>query len=471
MALSPVTADFLGALAQALPDGVITKAGPRYLEDPRDAYQGNAAYVLKPHTTQEAAAIVRLCHDHKVGVIPYAGGTGLVGGQVAAIDPAPVLLSVERMQTIRDVDAANNTVTVGAGAVLADIQTAADAAARLFPLSMASEGSCRIGGNLATNAGGVQVLRYGNARDLCLGIEAVLPDGSIYHDLKGLRKDNTGYDLRNLLIGSEGSLGVITAATLKLFPKPQDSVTALVKTPSPTAAVDFFHEMQSRFDGLISAFELLHGQGLMFVAEAFPDLRQPFQPIPDWSVLVEITGGSDAHLDDRLMSALDAAAQHALIEDALVAQNMEQRQAFWQLRESIPLANRKIGAVSSHDISVPVSAIPAFIQAGFEAIEKIGPFRINCFGHLGDGNLHYNVFPPAGHTKADAIHKKDTVKACVYDLVHRFGGSFSAEHGIGRLKIAELEKYGDPTKRAALRAIKTALDPRGIMNPGVIIPV
>lgn len=461
------TTEFFTALKNSLPSDRISDAENVYLMEPRDLYHGKAACLIRPKTTAEVASVVKLCDQYRVGIIPYAGGTGLVGGQVADIDPVPILLSVERMDKTRSIDIENNTLTVEAGAILENIQNIADQNDRLFPLSLAAQGSCRIGGNLATNAGGVQVLRYGNARDLCLGIEAVLPNGSIYNGLSGLRKDNTGYDVRNLLIGSEGSLGVITAATLKMFPKPKEIATAMVVVPNPKAAIALLEVVQSSLDGLTSAFELISGHGLRFLADKIPDIRQAFSPIPKWCVLIEAGGGEGANLNERLQSALEVVFEKDLISDALIAQNKQQSQDFWLLRESIPLANKMVGAISSHDISLPISAIPEFIQKGHSLIESIGDFRINCFGHLGDGNLHYNVFPSISAVSQPKV--KQEIKKAVYDLVHEMNGSFSAEHGIGRLKIDDLTRYSDPAKLTLIQNIKKAIDPKGIMNPGVIV--
>lgn len=469
MTLLNASPEFLSALKSALPSDTVTTATEGYLTEERGLSLGTAACLLRPRVVDEVSAIVALCNQYHVGIIPYAGGTGLVGGQVATLDPAPVVLSVERMNAVRATDTANNTITVEAGIILEELQKSADDVDRLFPLSLASQGSCRIGGNLATNAGGVQVLRYGNTRDLCLGIEAVLPDGTIYHGLKGLRKDNTGYDVRNMLVGSEGSLGIITAATLKLFAKPKETATAMAIVPSPEDAVKLLGVMQSKLDGLVSSFELINGMGLDFLAEKMPDLRLPFTPHPTWMVLLEVTGGEGAELEKRIMSALEQAIESGLVEDVLIAQNVQQRQDFWQVRENIPIANKAVGSISSHDISVPISAIPAFIDAGSKAIARLGEYRINCFGHVGDGNLHYNVYPLKGQSNQGLGNLRKAVKDVVYELVHEFGGSFSAEHGIGRLKIDDLEKYGDPAKLAMMRQIKTAFDPNGIMNPGVIV--
>ncbi len=467
--LNPFDADRIAALKSLLPGGTIFAADARYLEEPRGLYHSATGTVAKPRNTQEVATIVRFCAEHGVGVVPYGGGTGLVGGQVKPDGPAALIVSLERMSAIVDLQPADNTLTCQAGAILANIQTAADGADRMFPLSLASEASCQIGGNLATNAGGVQVLRYGNTRDLCLGIEAVLPDGTIFDGLSGLRKDNTGYDLRHLLIGAEGSLGIITAAVLKLVPKPRHHTTAVVAVTGPAAATAFLAILQDYLDGSVSAFELMHRHGMDFLAEHAPDVRLPLDPVPDWSVLCGATSGIGGDMEDRFLAALEVALEQGLIHDAVLAQSQAQRDALWQVRERIPEANRLVGSVSSHDISVPIGRIPDFISDGFEAVAQLGDFRVNCFGHLGDGNLHYNVFPPVGRSKSDYAGRRGTVLRCIHDLVHHYGGSISAEHGIGRSKVAELELYGDPGKVAAIKLVKRALDPLGIMNPGAVV--
>ncbi|MCP5086533.1 MAG: FAD-binding oxidoreductase [Rhodobacteraceae bacterium] len=469
--LNPADQAFATALAETLPDGVVGPVAPSYLEDPRGLFRGIGQVLARPGTTAEVSRIVRFCAERSVAIVPYGGGTGLVGGQVKPDAPEPLVLSLERMAAIREVDTGGNVMVAEAGAILAEVQAAADKADRLFPLSLASEGSCRIGGNLATNAGGVQVLRYGNARDLCLGIEAVLPDGSVYHGLRRLRKDNTGYDLRNLLVGSEGTLGVITAACLKLFPKPAETATAFVTLASPADALALLTRLGDTLDGLVSAFELIHAQGLRFVGETRPDVRLPFADIPGWSVLVEIGGGTGSNVTERLTLALEKAMLSGQVQDVLLAQNESQRQEFWTVRESTPEANKRIGAISSHDISVPIHVLPEFIAAGQDLVAGFGPLRLNCFGHLGDGNLHFNVFPPNGASRADYLHLREPVKDAVHDLVHQVDGSISAEHGIGRLKAGDLVKYSDPAKLAAMRSVKQALDPKGIMNPGAVLAV
>ncbi|KGM87757.1 FAD/FMN-containing dehydrogenase [Roseovarius mucosus DSM 17069] len=468
MSLNPATPDFIDALRARLPAPAFRDATPGYFEEPRGRWQGQGV-VLAPGSTEEVAEIVRACAAARVPVVPYGGGTGLVGGQIAPEGPRPVILSLERMRAVRGIYPAENVIVVEAGAILQDIHEAAAEVDRLFPLSIAAKGSARIGGNLATNAGGVNVLRYGNARDLCLGLEAVMPDGRIWHGLKRLRKDNTGYDLRNLLIGSEGTLGVITAAALKLSPRPTGEGTALMVVDSPRAALDLLALARDRMGEGVSAFEIMHRAGLEFLAEALPDIRQPFAEMPEWFVLIDV--GLASGLDPALaLEGLFAEAFDAgLVSDGIIAQSETQRHQFWEVREQIPEANRRVGSISSHDISLPMSEIPDFIVKGAEVIARIGAFRINCFGHLGDGNLHYNIFPMPGRSRADHVAERDAIKRAVHNLVHEMGGSVSAEHGIGRLKVEDLERYGDPVKLDAMRAIKAALDPLGIMNPGAVL--
>jgi FAD/FMN-containing dehydrogenase len=359
---------------------------------------------------------------------------------------------------------------VDAGVILADVQAAAEQVDRLFPLSLAAEGSARIGGNLSTNAGGTAVLRYGNARDLCLGLEAVLPDGQIWHGLTRLRKNNTGYDLRNLLIGAEGTLGVITGAALKLFAKPADTGTALFTVSDPAAALALLSLARQQLGEMVSGFELLHRQGLEFMGDVLPDVRLPFGDLPEWSVLVELGLSGGLHPATALENLFEAGMEAGLISDGLIAQNQQQSKDFWYVREMMPEANQRIGAVVSSDIALPLSELPGFITRAAQELARVGDFRINCFGHVGDGNLHYNVFPAAGRTRADyGTDVQAAVKETVHDLTHSLGGSISAEHGIGRYKVGDLERYGDPAKLSAMRAIKAALDPQGIMNPGAVL--
>ena len=465
-----IDADIEAQLRAALPDAAFRPLTPVYLEEPRGVFQGVGGLLLAPGSVDEVSTILRICNDARVPVVPYGGGTGLVGGQVMQ-DARPVILSLERMTRIRAVYPPENVLVAEAGAILADVQSVAENVDRLFPLSLASEGSCRIGGCLSTNAGGVNVLRYGNARELCLGIEAVLPDGTIHHGLKRLRKDNTGYDLRALLCGAEGTLGVITAASLRLFPRPARTGTALLCVRDPSAALDLLALAQSQLGQGISAFELIKGTGLEFLSESGLGGPQPFAKPPAWSVLIDLGLGPSDDPEAALLKLFEAAQGAGLVSDGVIAQSQSQRAALWKLREEIPLANKAVGAINSHDISLPISEIPVFLARADDALAAFGPFRVNAFGHLGDGNLHYNVFPPAGEDKAAYLPQRDAIRTTVYDLVAEHDGSFSAEHGVGRLKTDELARYADPARLAAMRAIKQALDPNGIMNPGVIFPL
>ncbi|GGF44533.1 FAD/FMN-containing dehydrogenase [Mameliella alba] len=469
MPLAPADHAFVQRLSALLPDDTLRPAEARHREEPRGRWTSTAEWIALPRSTEEVSTIVRTCAETGVGIIPLGGGTGLVGGQLKPDGPAPLIVSLERMSAIRSVHPEENAVVVQAGAILADVQSAAADVDRLFPLSLASEGSARIGGLLGTNAGGINTLRYGNARDQVLGLEAVLPDGSVWHGLKRLRKDNTGYDLRHLLIGAEGTLGIITAASLKLAPRPAATGTALLTVPSPEAALTLLALARGQLGETISAFELMHRTGFDFLAEKLPDLRQPWETPPEWSVLMDIGLGRGADPAEALETLFAAAHEADLVTDGIVAQSLAQSEALWTLREHMSEANRLVGAVSSHDISVPLGAIPEFISRAGPALARLGDWRINCFGHAGDGNLHYNVFPVPGRTKADHVDQRDAIKTCVHDLVHELGGSVSAEHGIGRLKVDDLERYGDPAKLAAMRAIKSALDPKGIMNPGAVL--
>ena len=464
--LNPATPEFVATLD--LPAGTLRPTTEAYLQEPRGRWTGQGI-VLAPGSTEEVATIVAACNAARIGIVPYGGGTGLVGGQLMQDGPAPIILSLERMTQIRDVYPTENVMVVDAGCILADVQTAAAEVNRLFPLSLASEGSARIGGLLATNAGGVNVLRYGNARALCLGLEVVRPDGTIWHGLSRLRKDNTGYDLRDLMIGAEGTLGVITGAALKLVPQPAGVGAAIMAVPSPEAALDLLALAGDHIGDGLSAFEIIHRQGLDFLSEVGPDVRFPFDEIPDWMVLIDVGLPKGLDPDTALMDLFEAAAEADLVTDGVIAQSAAQRDAFWAVRENIPEANRRIGSVSSHDISLPLSAVPEFIAAAGPALARIGDFRINCFGHLGDGNLHFNVFPQKGRSRADYEAERAQVKTCLHDLCHSFGGSVSAEHGIGRLKVGDLERYGDPAKLAMMRAVKAALDPQGVMNPGAVL--
>ncbi|MCV6596219.1 MAG: FAD-binding oxidoreductase [Mangrovicoccus sp.] len=464
----PISHAFLTQLE--LPQTRLRPPEQRDLEEPRGRYPGQAWAVAMPQNAQEVSAILRAASATGQAIVPYGGGTGLVGGQsMPAGQAPPLLLSLEKMRAIRAVHGDEAVIVAEAGMVLADLQAAAAGEDLLFPLSLASEGSCQLGGVLSTNAGGVHVLRYGTARELCLGLEAVLPDGQVWHGLKRLRKDNTGYDLRNLLIGAEGTLGVITAASMRLYPRPRSVGVALFTVPDPQAALRLLRLARDHVGEAVNAFELIHRQSFEFLSETLPDLRQPWAAPPEWAVLVELGLSGAGQADEVLATLFEAALADDLVRDGVIAQSQQQQAALWALRESIPEANRKIGSIASHDISLPLGEIAAFVARAPKALARLGTFRINCFGHLGDGNLHYNIFPPQGQSRGAYDVQRAEITRVVHDLVHEHGGSISAEHGIGRAKAADLERYGDPAKLAAMGAIKAALDPAGIMNPGAVL--
>jgi len=467
-------ASALGAFEQdlrtALPPDCFAQMEARYREEPRGRWAASDGLLVKPATTQQVSTAVRLANAAGVAVVPYGGGTGLVGGQISESDVPALILSLERMTAIRAVHQNENVLIAEAGAILANVQAAAQDVDRMFALSLASQGSARIGGLLGTNAGGVNVLRYGNARDQVLGLEVVLADGQIWNGLSRLRKDNTGYDLRHLMIGSEGTLGVITAASLRLSPIPAHHGVAMFAVTDPAAALDLLSLARDQVGEGISAFEIMHRQGMEFMRQALPDVRLPFGQDPEWAVLVDLGLAQGLDPATALETLFETGMERGLVHDGLIAQSGTQADEFWAVRERMPDANRVIGSVSSHDVSLPLSEVPKFIPEANAALADVGDFRINCFGHLGDGNLHYNVFPMPGKTRADHVDVRDLVKRTVHDLVHARGGSVSAEHGIGRLKVDDLQRYGDPVRLAAMRAIKDALDPKGTLNPGVIFP-
>ncbi|MBL4810977.1 MAG: FAD-binding oxidoreductase [Rhodobacteraceae bacterium] len=465
--LSPASDAFMAQLAQTLPPEAFRPESDAYLVEPRRKWQGQGR-VVAPHSVAQVAAVVRACAAAKVGIVPYAGGTGLVGGQVCPDGPVPLVLSVERLNEIKAVYANENVIVAGAGVILADLQEAAQSAGRLFPLSLASDGSARIGGLLGTNAGGINVLRWGNMRALCLGVEVVLPDGQIWQGMRRLRKDNTGYDLRDLFIGSEGTLGVITAATLRMVAEPAQICTAFFAVRSPAAALELLALAQDMVGDGVSAFELIHRQGFDFITEAGLPGQMPFSPLPAWAVLIELGLGRGSDPAETLAELFETGMRQGLCDDGVIASSQAQRAAFWNLRETIPEGNRRIGAIASHDISLPLSHIAEFIDKAPELIAPLGPLRINCFGHLGDGNLHYNMFPPQGESRENYAGIAPQLSDIVHQLAHDLGGSISAEHGIGRLKRDDLARFSDPAKMAMMRAVKQALDPDWIMNPGAV---
>ncbi len=442
-----------------------------FLTDQRARYTGRALAVLRPTTTEQVAALVRACAQYRVPIVPQGGNTGLVLGSVPDTGGAAVVLSLARMNAVRQVDAVNRTMTVDAGCILQQAQEAAAAQGCLFPLSLAAEGSCTIGGNLATNAGGTAVLRYGNTRDLCLGLEVVTPQGEIWNGLRGLRKDNTGYDLRDLFIGAEGTLGVITGAVLKLYPQPKAAITALAALPSPVHALRLLGLMQDFCGASLTGFELMSQYCLELVAREFPQLPQPFTTPHAQYVLLELSSSeSEEHAVGLLERAIGAALNSGVIDDAVVATSIAQSTGLWQLREHIPLAQARAGKNIKHDISLPVSRSADFIAATGPKLDAAFPgCQLVCFGHLGDGNLHYNVAPPMGVSNEEFLLRQDAVNRVVYDSVESFGGSISAEHGIGALKRDELVHHKSAVELNMMRAIKAALDPLGIMNPGKIL--
>ncbi|MEW6707745.1 MAG: FAD-binding oxidoreductase [Pseudomonadota bacterium] len=465
--------ELLSALHAAVgPEQVITEGDLTAWElDWRKRFRGKALAVVRPGTAAEVAAVVRACAAHGTGVVPQGGNTGLVGGGVPDASGSQVLLSLTRLNRIRAIDRPNLTLTAEAGCVLQAVQEAAAAEDLLFPLSLAAEGSCTIGGNLATNAGGTQVLRYGNARELCLGLEVVTAGGELWDGLSGLRKDNTGYDLRDLFVGSEGTLGIITAATLKLHPRPAARMTTLAACDSLDQCVALLGLAQQRLGAGLTGFEVMGRFALSLVAKHFP--QQP-QPLPGavWTVLLEQSDGeSEAHARSLFEALLEQALEDGLICDAVVAESVAQSKALWHLRESIPLAQAEEGLNIKHDISLPVSRIPAFVRETDAALQQRFPgARLVNFGHLGDGNLHYNLQAPEGAVADEflAAHE-EAVNTLVYDAVLAHGGSFSAEHGIGALKREELAQRKPAVALQLMRAVKRALDPHGLLNPGKLL--
>jgi FAD/FMN-containing dehydrogenase len=443
-----------------------------YVKDWRGIYEGTTPAVVRPASTDEVAAVVKLCAEAGAAIVPQGGNTGMCMASVPRAGRGEIVLSVARMNRIRAVDPLNNTMTVEAGVVLETIQQAAAEVDRLFPLSLGGQGSCMIGGNISTNAGGVNVLRYGNTRELVLGLEVVLPDGRVWSGLRSLRKDNTGYDLKQLFIGAEGTLGVITAAVLKLFPKPSASATAWTAVRDPDAALGLLALLRRHCGERINAFELLSRNCLDLVLTHIPGSRDPLPASHPWYVLAEIADSrSGEAVRQELEHALEAAMEDGLVTDATIAESGAQAEALWRIRESIPEAARgEPGMLYRHDISVAVSAIPEFIrEAGPILGQRFPGAQVICFGHVGDGNLHYNAFVP-GRARSDAAAREaHDVTELIYDIVQRYGGSFSAEHGIGLAKVAELRRYKSDTELELMRTIKRALDPRGLMNPGKVL--
>lgn len=441
-----------------------------FLVDHRRLYQGKALAVCQPADVEGVAALLAWCNDSAIAVVPQGGNTGYCGGATPDESGRQLVLSLRRLNRIRKVDAAGFSLTVEAGCLLATVQAAARDMQRLFPLSLGSEGSCQIGGNLATNAGGTSVLRYGMTRDLVLGLEVVLADGRVLSSLSPLRKDNTGYDLKGLFIGSEGSLGIITAACLKLFPADRSVATAWVAIPDPQAAIRLLGCLRTASGDRCSSFELVPQVALDLVLQHVPGTRHPGTSTAPWYLLVELSSPADDELDNVLGQALAAAIEQGLALDAVVAQSGAQRDNLWRLRESVPAAQRVVGGSLKHDVSVPIAALPEFIDQGSQLAQTLVPegFLV-AYGHVGDGNLHFNVSQRPGSDAFAFAAREPVLKRALHDLAARLDGSFSAEHGIGRLKVAELERYAPAAELQLMQAIKRSFDPKGILNPGKVL--
>lgn len=447
-----------------------------FLVDWRGRYKGRAQAVVRPANTQEVAAVVRYCHEHDVPIVPQGGNTGLCGGATPDDSGRAVVLTLARLNTVRTIDTHNDTMVVDAGCTLSAVQEAARNVCRLFPLSLAAEGTCTIGGNLATNAGGTQVLRYGNARDLALGLEVVMPDGEIWHGLRGLRKDNTGYDLRDLFIGSEGTLGIITGATLKLYPQPAAQRTAMLALESIENAIQLLTHAKRGFGPSLTGFEVMAGCVLHDVVRLFPPQRLPFDgPSVDapYFALLELSDmEGETHAQAQFETVLGEAMEDGLIQDAVIAENLTQSRAFWHLRESVPLAEANPGKSIKHDVSVPISAIAEFVRDADALLKENFPsMNTIVFGHLGDGNVHYNVSRGSDQTEDQVVALTKEVYEIVHAVAHRLHGSISAEHGIGQHKRDQLPRYKSELELLLMRKIKRALDPQNLMNPGKILSV
>jgi len=445
----------------------------RFLTDFRGLYLGTTPFVACPATTDEMARVLALCNGARIAVVPQGGNTSYCGGATPSARGDQLVVSLHRLNRIREVDSANFSLVAEAGCVLMDVQAAAQAAHRLFPLSLGSEGSCQIGGNLSTNAGGLAAVRYGVTRDLVLGIEVVLADGRVIDGLSSLRKDNTGYDLRDLFIGAEGTLGIITAASLKLFPQPRTIETAFVAVPGMQAAVDLLARLREATGDCVTTFEYLPRIAVEFACRHIPGVSDPLGvPHPAYVLCEVSTARRDPHLRSLLEDALGAAMNRGDVLEATFAESIAQREALWRLRESVPEAQRQEGASIKHDISVPIAALPAFLAKASTTVAKVAPTaRLVAYGHVGDGNLHFNLSEPAGGgDRAAFLALHEALGHAVHACVQEFRGSISAEHGIGQLKRELLARHKDPVALAAMRSIKQALDPRGIMNPGKVLP-
>jgi len=442
-----------------------------FLVDHLGRCRGRALAVVQPHSVAQIAQLLALCDAERIGVVPHGGNTSYCGGAIPDESGGQLVLSLRRLNRIRSLDADNYSLTAEAGCVLAQVQAAAEAAERFFPLSIGSQGSCQIGGNLSTNAGGVNVLRYGMTRDLVLGLEVVLPGGRVLDGLTTLRKDNTGYDIKSLVLGAEGTLGVITAASFKLFPQIRARATALAAIPDVRAAVTLLGELRAASGDRVSSFELIPRVGIELTTRYIPGVSDPLASAYDWYVLCELSSSRAAEpLDAVLEEALGAALAKGLVLDAALVRSERERAALWKLRESIPEAQRHEGASLKHDISLPVATLPDFVARAAPWVrEHVPEGRLVAYGHVGDGNLHFNISQLPGGDRERFLGRADSVRRAIHDLVRDFAGSFSAEHGVGRLKVPELERYASPLELELMRAVKNAFDPHGIMNPGKIL--
>ena len=441
------------------------------LRDHRALYRGLALAVVAPADTAAVARVLAYCNEHRIGVVPQGGNTGYCGGATPDASSSQVLLSLSRLNRVRAIDADNYTMIAEAGCVLAALQAAAADADRYLPLSLGSEGSCMLGGNLSTNAGGLNVIHYGMARELVLGLEVVLADGRVMETLTGLRKDNTGYDIKSLFLGAEGTLGVITAACIKLYPALRSRATAFIAVRDPSAAVSLLDRLRQVSSDSVTSFELVPRVGIDLTTRHIPGVVDPLSAPSQWYVLAELSSSRAGEpLDEILQKALEHALSSHWISDAAVAQSDREREAFWRLRESIPEAQRKDGASLKHDISVPVSQVPKFIEiAGAWVAQHVPQGMLVAYGHLGDGNLHFNINQRAGTQAFQLQAVEQKLKRAIHDFVKDFGGSFSAEHGIGQLKVFELERYANPVELDLMRRVKQAFDPNGILNPGKVL--
>ena len=469
-----MTQDILTQIASVVgPNGLLTAPADKapFEEEERGLYHGKALAVVRPACTAEVAAVVKLCAAAGVAIVPQGGNTGLCGGGAPDDSGRQIVLSLGRMNQVRALDPLNFTMTVEAGVILQTIQKTAEEAGCFFPLSLGAEGSCVIGGNISTNAGGSGVLRYGNTRELVLGLEVVLPDGRVWDGLRALRKDNTGYDLKQLFIGGEGSLGIVTAAVIKLFPRPRDVQTAFCAMADLDSVLALLARARAASGDQVTAFELIGRSGLVLDVENLPGIADPFPEAHDWYVLMELsTSRPEGSLQESLESLLGEALEAGEVVDAVMAQSLDQRNALWRIREGVPEAQKKAGGSIKHDVSVPVSSVPELIRRATPAVEAALPgVRVIPFGHVGDGNIHYNLSQPKGADKQAFLAEWENMNRIVHDIVVGLRGSISAEHGIGKLKKGELAHYKEPLELELMRKIKAALDPMGLMNPGKIL--